>query len=98
MILHHIQTSTCNDNGLRLCLRYISPGDSIVLTADAVNVLLYPDLINLLAAIPVYVLKDDVEARGLRSKLTTIRNIEINLIDDYEFGNQTLRHSKVITW
>ena len=98
MILHHIQTSTSHDNALRLCLRYISPGDSIILTADAVNVLLYPDLIILLAAIPIYVLKDDVEARGLRSKLTTIRNIEINLIDDYEFVNQTLRHSKVITW
>ncbi|MCW3173949.1 sulfurtransferase complex subunit TusB [Shewanella subflava] len=98
MILHHIQTSPSHDNAMRLCLRYIRSGDSIILTADAVNVLLYQEWLNLLTAVPVYVLKDEIEARGLAGKLADISNMKINVIDVDEFVNQTLHHSKVITW
>jgi len=98
LILHHIQTSASHDNALRMCLRYITAGDSLILTADAVNALLYPDWLNLIAPFAVYVLKDEIRARGLEPKLASISNIQINVIDDTEFVNQTLRHTKVITW
>lgn len=98
MILHHIQTSSTNDNALSLCLRYITPNDSIMLAADAVNALLKPQLLTAMQAYNVYVLSDDIQARGLSAKIAKLQYPNIHPIDYTEFVNQTLRHSKVITW
>ena len=98
MILHHIQTSTTSDNALSLCLRYIAADDSILLAADAVNALLKPQLLTAMQNNDVYVLSDDIQARGLSAKIAKLQYPNIHPIDYTEFVNQTLRHSKVITW
>jgi tRNA 2-thiouridine synthesizing protein B len=57
------------DDALSTCLRYIHPTDSILLSSDAVNCLLQTQWQQRLANIALFVLQDDVVARGLSDRL-----------------------------
>ncbi|WP_435807354.1 sulfurtransferase complex subunit TusB [Shewanella psychromarinicola] len=101
MILHHIQTSTMSDDALNTCLRYIHPTDSILLSSDAVNCLLQTQWQQRLANIKLFVLQDDVVARGLFERLMMLANktaSSFDIIDYSQFVEQSLLHDKVITW
>lgn len=98
MILHHIQTSATSDNALNTCLRYIQAADSILLADDAINALLYQHLRQQLMQYQVFVLQDDVQARGLQEKIDSLSQVQVTIIDYNEFVAQSLQHSKVITW
>lgn len=93
MILHHIQHSASEDNALKTCLRFAASKDSILLSGNGLYALLQPAWQNQLAQRTVYLLKDDVTARGLSTRLSNY-----NMIDYNEFISQTLKHEKVITW
>ncbi len=96
MILHHIQSSITADNALSTCLRYIDAQDSILLADDALNCLLNTQWQQRLADFKLYVLIEDIEARGLSDRLPQSANISI--IDYDQFVLATLQHTKVITW
>ncbi|MCC4832833.1 sulfurtransferase complex subunit TusB [Shewanella sp. 1_MG-2023] len=96
MILHHIQSSVTADNALNTCLRYIDAQDSILLADDALNCLLNTQWQQRLADFKLYVLIEDIEARGLSERLPQSANISI--IDYDQFVLATLQHTKVITW
>lgn len=96
MILHQIQHSATTDNALNCCLRYIGPQDSILLADDAVNCLLNVHWHARLTGCRLYVLTEDIQARGLCHRLPKSANISI--IDYDQFVLATLQHTKVITW
>ncbi|GIU52816.1 MULTISPECIES: sulfurtransferase complex subunit TusB [Shewanella] len=96
MILHHVQSSATTDNALNCCLRYIDDQDSILLADDALNCLLNTQWQQRLANYKLYVLIEDIEARGLNHRLPQLVNISI--IDYDQFVLATLQHTKVITW
>ncbi|UAL42012.1 sulfurtransferase complex subunit TusB [Shewanella inventionis] len=102
MILHHIQTSVTTDNALATCLRFIHPSDSIILAGDAVNCLLQMPWQHRLASVNVFILQDDVHARGLQQHIETIATRMspelFHIIDYSSFVEQSLKHNKVITW
>lgn len=93
MNLHHIQTSTKQDNALACCLKYMGKQDTILLSGNGVNSLLLSLWRKKLAGIRVMVLKDDVEARGLSQRLK-----DYTVIDYEIFVQESLKHDKVITW
>ncbi|MBV7315674.1 sulfurtransferase complex subunit TusB [Shewanella sp. NIFS-20-20] len=93
MILHHIQTSPAADGALKTCLRYLRRGDSVLLTANAVNALLVRQYAMALSPFKIYVLKDDLVARGLASSLAKYQQI-----DHADMVDLVITHQKVITW
>lgn len=93
MILHHIQTSPNRDNALKTCLRYASQKDAVLLTGDCVSSLLQRQWSMALSPFKLYLLKDDVIARGLTAHLKDYQQIDYD-----EFVAMTLRFEKVITW
>lgn len=102
MILHHIQTSALTDGALSTCLRYIQPNDSILLAGDAVNCLLQIQWQQRLASVNLFVLQDDIQARGLQPRVEAIAEHMsaefFHIIDYSDFVEQSLKHNKVITW
>lgn len=92
-ILHHIQTSTVNDNALAVCINYASESDSILLSGDAVYAIFNTDLINKLSSFSLYLLESDISARGLINKANSYQ-----LIDYVQFVSLVEQHSKVISW
>ncbi len=93
MILHHIQTSPGNDNGLHTALRYAGKADSFLLSGNGVNAVLKRQWSMALSPFKVYLLKDDVEARGLQMQTSGYP-----LVSYDEFVALTLSHNKVISW
>ncbi|BDM64320.1 sulfurtransferase TusB [Shewanella sp. NFH-SH190041] len=93
MILHHIQTSAGNDNALQTCLRYAGKHDSVLLSGNGVNAILKRQWSMALSPFKVYLLRDDVIARGL-----TLQADGYALVDYAEFVALTLSHDKVISW
>lgn len=92
MILHHIQTSPC-DNALKTCLKYIKKDDAIIFSSDGVNIVLYQSHIDELIDYKIFFLADDVKARGLIAQ-----SAAYSLIDYQQFVELTLDFNKVITW
>ncbi len=93
MILHHIQTSTKQDNALACCIKYMDKQDSILFSGNGINSLLLSQWRERLAGFKIMVLIDDVEARGLSQRLQ-----DYTLIDYDTFVQESLTHDKVITW
>ncbi|MCE9678482.1 sulfurtransferase complex subunit TusB [Shewanella sp. AS1] len=93
MILHTLQENADYEAALRCCLRYIAPQDTLLLYGDAINLLLQTHWQNQLAQTQVLLLKDAVKARGLTDYLHSYKQIT-----SAEFVEQTLLHSKVISW
>jgi tRNA 2-thiouridine synthesizing protein B len=94
MILHKISTSPFADQTLLQCLKRIQPTDKLLLIQDAVYAMVKGDLVDsLFEQGLIYVLNEDVQARGLK--------IESNLyhgISYPEFVALTLECKQVISW
>ncbi|MCF1428950.1 MAG: sulfurtransferase complex subunit TusB [Shewanella sp.] len=93
MILHHIQTSPGNDNALATSLKYAVKNDSFVLTGNGVVTVLKRQWLMALSPFKVYLLADDINARGLQP-----HTVGYPLIAYQDFVALTLSHDKVITW
>ncbi|QFU22765.1 sulfurtransferase complex subunit TusB [Shewanella eurypsychrophilus] len=93
MILHHIQTSPGQDRALDCALKYAAVEDSFMFSGNGVNALLIQKWKSRLNDKTVFLLKTDVQARGLEKLLAAYTQIEHN-----QFVEQTLIHKKVITW
>lgn len=94
MILHKISLSPFNHLALQQCLQRIHTDDGLLLTQDAVYAVIDKTLLAKLTALHgVYVLKDDIEARGV-----ALENNNIQIITYVEFVELSLKYNKVINW
>ncbi|MFT6778856.1 MAG: tRNA 2-thiouridine synthesizing protein B [Paraglaciecola sp.] len=94
MILHKVSSSPFSDQSLQQCLKRIQPADKLLLIQDAVYAMVKTDLANKLPKHgPIYVLNEDVQARGL-----TIENTLYQGISYPEFVELTLECKQVISW
>ena len=94
MILHKVCTSPFTDQSLSQCLKRKQPTDKLLLIQDAVYTMLKVDITDtLLAHSPIYVLCEDIQARGLK-----IENDLYQAISYPEFVALTLECKQVISW
>lgn len=94
MILHKVSTSPFADHSLQQCLKRKQPIDKLLLIQDAVYAMLKADITDtLLTHGPIYVLNEDVQARGLK-----IENGLYLAISYPEFVALTLECNQVISW
>jgi tRNA 2-thiouridine synthesizing protein B len=94
MILHKISSSPFSHLALQHCLQRIYNTDGLLLTQDAVYAVMHQTLHAKLAELhAVYVLKDDLEARGVR-----LENNNIQIITYAEFVELSLKYDNVISW
>jgi len=93
MILHHIQKSPAQDAALKMCLRFIAKEDALLLSGDAVAAPMLRQWSMALSPYKVFLLEDDVIARGLGGHLGKYTQVS------YErWVELTLQYQKVITW
>lgn len=90
MVLHLIQRSPFSSTALSDCLNIIGAQDNLLFMQDGVYIQNHPSLKSLTNS--VYVLKDDLNARGL-----TISNTGKS-ISYPEFVHLCTEHEKVISW
>jgi tRNA 2-thiouridine synthesizing protein B len=94
MILHKISSSPFSHLALQHCLQRIYDTDGLLLTQDAVYAVMHQTLHAKLAELhAVYVLKDDLEARGVK-----LENNNIQIITYAEFVELSLKYDNVISW
>ena len=96
MILHKISTSPFSDQNLLQCLKRKQPTDKLLLIQDAVYAIIKDDMTDLMRTktnAPIYVLSEDVLARGLK-----IENDLYHAISYAEFVALTLECNQVISW
>ncbi|ATF09825.1 sulfurtransferase complex subunit TusB [Candidatus Enterovibrio altilux] len=96
-MLHTIYTSPYATSSLGLCLNYAQKNSEILLAEDAVIAAVeqgywYPRLIS--SGYRVYALVDDLNARGLTTKIGD----GIELVDIKGFINLTENHFSQIKW
>ena len=94
MILHKVSTSPYADQNLLQCLKRIQPTNKLLLIQDGVYAMVKADVQGtLLTHAPIYVLNDDVQARGL-----TIDSEVYQAISYAEFVALALECNQVISW
>ena len=93
MILHKISSSPFSHLALQHCLQRIHNTDGLLLTQDAVYAVMHQTLHAKLKLHAVYVLKDDIEARGVK-----LENNNIQIITYAEFVELSLKYDNVISW
>jgi tRNA 2-thiouridine synthesizing protein B len=94
MILHKVSCSPFADHSLSQCLKRKQPTDKLLLIQDAVYTMLKVDVTKtLLTHGPIYVLSEDMHARGLK-----IENDLYHAISYPEFVALTLECNQVISW
>jgi len=94
MILHTVSTSPFTDQNLLQCLKRKQPTDKLMLIQDAVYAIMKADMTDtLLTHGPIYVLSEDLLARGLQ-----IDNKLYIAISYPEFVTLTLECEQVISW
>ena len=95
MILHKVARSPFDSTALQRCLRRISDQDAILLLQDAVYAAFSDnEVTEALRALPqVYLLKDDVDARGITNRLYNAK-----LVGYPEFVQLCAQYNKVISW
>ncbi len=96
-MLHTVNRSPYASNMLTLCLRYASPKSVILLMEDAVIAGIEDGtwLKTLLSCEHyIYLLQEDVIARGLEKKISS----NMNLIDINGFVALTEQHNQHIKW
>lgn len=94
MILHKFASSPYSSNAIVDSIPRIKAQDGILLTLDAVYCSTHDALTQLLeVACNVYVLKDDMIARGVR-----LENPQVKQIDYNEFVKLVAEYDSVIAW
>lgn len=97
-MLHTINKSPFEKDSLDTCLRLAAPGSDILLIEDAVYAALAgtriePVVISALGRYSVYVLKADLEARGIerRSLISGIETVDYAGFVDLAVGNDRVQ-------
>ncbi len=90
MVLHLIQRSPFSSTTVRDCLNIIGTQDSLLFMQDGVYIQSHPTLNSITN--PVYLLQDDLSARGLEV------NGKEKSISYQEFVQLCTEHEKVISW
>ena len=94
MILHKVATSPFTDSNLQQCLKHMQPTDKLLLIQDGVYAMLNTGFAATLQSLTtVYLLQEDVEARGL-----TIKNEIFQGVSYSEFVDLSLSCKQVISW
>jgi tRNA 2-thiouridine synthesizing protein B len=96
MILNTFNKNDIRSTSLLCCLATIAANDALLLFADGVYAALPQS--GLLQAVPagvtLYVLQEDLAARGISDKIGP----DFNRIDYMEFVALTLQFSKTVNW
>lgn len=95
-MLHTLMTSPYRCD-LPAMLRLLAPGDDVLLLQDGVLAALEgSSALEMLLNIPisVYVLKEDLEARGLIGQ----NSIRTSVVSYTDFVTLTVKHSQQMTW
>lgn len=94
MILHKVSSSPFEYQALRQCLSRAKVTDKVLLAQDAVYSLLKQDEHKTLQPYaPIYVLEDDIKARGLQLDNTLFKALSYP-----EFVELSLDCDQVISW
>ena len=99
MTLHTVSKSPLTNNALESCFRICRPGDSILLLEDGVyaacaNIGEGCVLSGMHLVDKIYVLSEDVDARGIAKLLLP----EVESVDYKGFVELTCVHEKTISW
>ena len=98
--LHTVNKSPFERNALESCLRFTTPGSSVLLIEDGVvgalrNSRLAPRIAQAMENITFYALGPDIRARGLEES----RIIDgIRIVDYAGFVDLTAEHDRVQAW
>lgn len=71
-MLHLILNSPFQSQALAQALSYLQPEDELVLMQDAVIAASAPQWCKQLAGIPLYVMQEDLQARGLHHRVGNV--------------------------
>ncbi|WP_421283847.1 sulfurtransferase complex subunit TusB [Aeromonas veronii] len=71
-MLHLILNSPFQSQALAQALSYLQSGDELVLMQDAVIAACAPQWCEQLAGIPLYVMQEDLQARGLQHRVGNV--------------------------
>lgn len=94
MILHKVSTSPFADKKLQQCLQKMADEDGLLLTQDAVYALLDKQNLKSAGALKnLYVLEDDMQARGI-----TLGDVNATIVSYAGFVELSLQYHKVISW
>jgi len=99
MVLHTVNKSPLSCQSLAQCLKVMGPADSLLLMEDGVygalsSVESATGLNALGKAARLYVLKEDVDARGLEGRLLS----DARLVDYAGFVDLVVSHSASMAW
>ncbi len=92
-MLHLIQDSPNQSSALICCLRYANADDTLIFTGDSITALLQTKWQQATHTHQCLLIADAVIAQGLSEQLKHYPQIS-----QQEFVQQTLLHSKVISW
>ena len=91
--LHIVNKSSLDSNALSSCLAVATPGDCLLLIEDGVYSVLDPDWLP--TAIEIYVLAEDLQARGLGADSVDAR---IRSVDYAGFVELACRCTRSVSW
>ncbi len=99
MILHTVNQSPLQTQSLQSCLRFINPGNTLLLIENGVygalnNTAFSEEIQTAMTKISIYALEADLQARGLMDKLLP----GIKLADYGTFVDLAAEHSVVQNW
>jgi tRNA 2-thiouridine synthesizing protein B len=98
-MLHTVNKSPFAHNALEICLKHVKQGSAVLLIEDGVyaattGTTVSQRLLDALATVSIYVLKPDVEARGMQNRLMD----GIKLVDYGGFVDLVVEHHAVQSW
>lgn len=98
-MLHTVNKSPLERNTFESCLKHTAPGAVIILIEDGVygammGTVFTPRLEQALRTVRVYALTPDIDARGIRDKLSD----KVTLVDYGGFVDLAVQHSPVMAW
>ncbi len=98
-MLHTVNKSPFDHNSLQTCLKFVRQGGAVLLIEDGVyaaarDTAVSSQLQEALKRVSIYVLKPDVEARGMQNRVMD----GVRLVDYGGFVDLVAEHDAVQSW
>ena len=98
-MLHTVNKSPFEHRSLEACLKFAQPGNAVLLIEDGVyaaarETAVSQQVQDALKSVAIYVLKPDVEARGMQNRVMD----GIRLVDYEGFVDLVVEHETVQSW
>lgn len=98
-MLHTVNKSPFEHKALETCLRFARQGSAVLLIEDGVyaaakDTAVSPSIQEALKTVQIYVLKPDVEARGMQNRVMD----GVRLVDYGGFVDLVVEHDAVQSW